>query len=174
VFPFRHRIEIAVRLDPEGLNIETTLQATGDEPVPVSFGFHPYFALPDLPRRQWRLSLPRMHQLALDGRRIPRGATTRFEPFEAPLAEHDFDDGFELDAEGATLAISGNGLRIGVELLAGYRYVQVYAPKGRSLISLEPMTAPTNALASGSGIAVVEPGKSYRAEFRVGIGADAR
>ena len=42
-----------------------------DAPVPVSFGFHPYFRLPDLPRLQWQLKLPAMQRLLLDPRGNP-------------------------------------------------------------------------------------------------------
>jgi hypothetical protein len=35
------------------------------------------------------------------------------------------------------------------------------------------MTAPTNALASGRGLRVVEPGGRFRAAFRIRVDADA-
>src|SRR5579863_90350 len=73
VFPFRHCLEMTVRLRPEGLTVETTLVAGADGPVPVSFGFHPYFGIPGLPRAQWRLTLPAMRRLACDERGIPSG-----------------------------------------------------------------------------------------------------
>ena len=41
VFPFRHRMELAATLCPDSLTLETTLVASLDGPVPVSFGFHP-------------------------------------------------------------------------------------------------------------------------------------
>ena len=48
VFPFPHLIEMVVGLDP-GLAVGVTVIAK-DDPVPVSFGFHPYFGLSGLPR----------------------------------------------------------------------------------------------------------------------------
>src|SRR6266581_662723 len=35
VFPFRHRVELAAVLRPDGLTLETTLVASSDGPVPV-------------------------------------------------------------------------------------------------------------------------------------------
>src|SRR3954463_10969651 len=46
-FPFPHEIRMEVALD-DGLRITTTADANAASPVPVSFGFHPYFALPDV------------------------------------------------------------------------------------------------------------------------------
>src|SRR5947208_3809863 len=50
VFPFRHRVELMAVLRPDSLTLETTITASSEGPVPVSFGFHPYFGLPELSR----------------------------------------------------------------------------------------------------------------------------
>jgi aldose 1-epimerase len=78
LFPFRHRVEMAVTIRASDLTVETTVRAGPDGPVPVSFGFHPYFGLPGLPRSQWHLRLPAMRRLGLDARGIRTGAD---EPF---------------------------------------------------------------------------------------------
>ena len=67
------------------------------------------------------------------------------------------------------LSLSGPGRRVSVEMLEGYRYAQVYAPPGKELAALEPMTAPTNALVSGRGLRVLAPGETARAVFRIRI-----
>ncbi|MGH6897388.1 MAG: hypothetical protein ACREJ5_12725 [Geminicoccaceae bacterium] len=66
VFPFPHRLEPAATLRSDGLTLATTLIAGPDGPAPASFGDHPYFGLPGLPRAQWRLELPPMRRLLLD------------------------------------------------------------------------------------------------------------
>jgi len=50
-----------------------------------------------------------------------------------------------------------------------YGYAQVYAPAGHDLIAYEPMTAPTNALASGDDLQIVRPGEAYTAAFRISV-----
>jgi len=169
VFPFRHRLEMAATLRSDSLTIETTLVAGPDGPVPVSFGFHPYFGLPDFPRAQWRLELPAMRRLVLDPGGIPTGDEEPFDGLDAQLGELDFDDGFALMAEQASFSIAGAGLRISVEFLEGYPYAQVYAPKDKDYIALEPMTAPTSALTSGHGLGLVTPGGQFQAVFRIRV-----
>ncbi|HSO74995.1 MAG TPA: aldose 1-epimerase [Blastocatellia bacterium] len=171
IFPFRHRIEITATLRPDGLVLETRLSASPDGPVPVSFGFHPYFGLPDLPRAEWRLELPAMRRLVLDPRGIPTGEEEAFDGFDAELRETSFDDCFSLFAGSPSLSVAGAGRRISVEFLSGYRYAQVFAPKGKDYVALEPMTAPTNALTSGLGLRLVEPGGEFRSAFRIRIDA---
>jgi aldose 1-epimerase len=58
-----------------------------------------------------------------------------------------------------------------VELVGGYRYAQVFAPRDQDYVALEPMTAPTNALASGRGLRLAAPGETFRAAFRIGVDA---
>jgi aldose 1-epimerase len=171
IFPFRHQLEMTARLRPDGLVLETTLAASPDGPVPVSFGFHPYFGLPELPRAQWRLELPAMQRLVLDGHGIPTGEEEAFDGLDAQLGESNFDDCFALLAGNTSLSLAGPGRRITVEFLAGYRYAQVFAPKGKDYVALEPMTAPTNALTSGRGLQLVEPGGEFRSAFRIRIDA---
>jgi aldose 1-epimerase len=171
VFPFRHRLEMAVTLRPEGLTWETTLVAGPEGPVPASFGFHPYFGLPGLPRARWRLRLPPMTRLALDRYQIPTGAEEPFPGLDAELGSLDFDDGFALRDPMTSFSIEGAGRRITVECLEGFGYAQVFAPKGHEYVALEPMTAPTNALVSGRGLRLVPPGGRLRATFRVGVTA---
>jgi aldose 1-epimerase len=169
IFPFPHRVELIATLEPSGLTMEITLRAGPDRPVPVSFGFHPYLGLPDLRRDRWHLALPAMQRLALDERGIPTGAESPFEGFDGVLGQAAFDDGFALPGEGLSMSLAGAGVRITVELVAGYRYAQVFAPADKDYVALEPMTAPANALASGRGLRLVEPGGTFRATFRIRV-----
>ncbi|HEY4910792.1 MAG TPA: aldose 1-epimerase [Methylomirabilota bacterium] len=169
IFPFPHRVELAVTLDPAGLTMETALVAGPDGPVPVSFGFHPYLGLSGLRRAGWRLALPSMRRLALDEQGIPTGEEESFGGFDAALGEVGFDDGFALPEEAVSLSLAGAGRRITVELVAGYRYAQVFAPADQEYVALEPMTAPANALRSSRGLRLLEPGGTFRATFRIRV-----
>jgi len=42
-----------------------------------------------------------------------------------------------------------------------------YAPPGEPFICFEPMTAPTNALVTGAGVAAVRPGDRFSARFSI-------
>ena len=173
IFPFPHRIELTATLCAEALTLETALIAGPDGPVPVSFGFHPYFGIPDVPRAKWQLSLPAMRRLLLDERGIPSGGEEPCNRFDSEVGERSFDDGFALLDACPSFCLTGGGRRITVELLAGYPYAQIFAPNEQEFVAIEPMTAPTNALRSGYGLRVVAPRERFEAAFRVRIEAQA-
>jgi aldose 1-epimerase len=147
-FPFPHRIEVtALARDPQ-LRVTTKIVPTGSRAVPVSFGWHPYFRLPNAPRSRWLLRLPTRRRLVLDGRGIPTGALIREASERAPIGRRTFDDGYALRS--GRLAIENDaGRALELRCGAGYPYAQVWVPAGKSFAALEPMTAPTNALVDG-------------------------
>ncbi len=166
VFPYPCRLTMTASVAPASLTIETALAPTSDIGVPVSFGFHPYLGLPDVPREEWRVHLPPMRHLVLDARKIPTGQAEPFGGLDEVLGNRAFDDGFALLGDQATLSVAAGDKRISVDLLEGYPYTQVYAPLGHNYLAFEPMTAPANALISGTGLRIVKPGDTFSAKFR--------
>ena len=166
VFPYPHVVEVEVRRSEREQVIATRVFPTGDVAVPVAFGWHPYLQLPEVPRSEWELTLPLRTRLVLDDRMIPTGDA---EPVDYPrplrLGDRTFDDGYAGVADGTRFALSGGGRTIEVEFVTGYPYAQVFAPPGEDVVCFEPMTAPTNALASGDGLREVGPGDSFEAVF---------
>jgi aldose 1-epimerase len=169
-FPFPHRLTVTFALQGASLAVTTTLAATGDRPVPVAFGWHPYLRLPGAPRAAWRLLLPSRTHLELDDRGLPTGKAAD-EPAEAaPVGERTFDDLYTLDADPAErrLGLEAAGRRLVVGYGDGYDHAQVFAPPGAEFVCLEPMTAPTAALATGA-TPLVAPGDSFSARFTIGV-----
>lgn len=169
LFPFPHRLVLRADLGARTLTVRTTVAAGPDEAVPVAFGFHPCFVLPGVPRAMWRVELPAMEHLELDGRAIPTGASQHTPSDCFVLGHRVYDDGYAGVRRGARFALSGGGRRLTVRFDAGYPFAQVYAPADDDVICFEPMTAPTNALVSGDGLTWVQPGSSYTATFSISV-----
>lgn len=167
-FPFPHRVEIEVRLAGPRLTIATTVLASGEVAVPISFGFHPYLRLPGVPRAEWVLEAPVRERLELDGRMLPTGRREPVAIEPGPLGSRSFDDPYLAPAGGAPFALSGGGRRIELRMGSGYRFAQVYAPGDTDAVAFEPMTAPTNALlVGGPDLPLLEPGDRFAAEFSI-------
>lgn len=169
IFPFPHHVAMAVRIHPGDLQIQVTVFADSGSPVPVSFGFHPYIGLPKIPRARWKLSAPAMRKLGLDAQGIPDGRDAASPALAEPLGSTGYDNGFALYTEHAIFSISGAGYSITIEFQNGYRYAQIFAPAEKELIAIEPMTAATDALSSGQGLHVIDPGEQFTTSFRVAV-----
>jgi galactose mutarotase-like enzyme len=169
-FPFPHRIEIETTLRGPALTIDTSVTATGEVAVPVSFGYHPYLRLPDVERSAWEVELPVSQRIVLDAEELPSGRMEEAGIETGSLGSRTFDDEFAAPANSAPFVLRGGGRQVEVSLGAGYPYAQVYAPDDDDVIAFEPMTAPTNALVSaGPELPLVPPGDTYRATFSITV-----
>jgi aldose 1-epimerase len=166
-FPFPHRLRFEAAITDQTLTIATTVRASGEAPVPISFGYHPYFRLPGAERRAWELEIPVSERIVLDDEELPTGELAEADVSAGPLGSRTFDDEFVAPAE--PFALEGGGRRIEVSVGRGYPYAQVYAPAEDDVIAFEPMTAPTNALVSGRDLTLLQPGETYGASFSVRV-----
>jgi aldose 1-epimerase len=165
-FPFPHVLELTIELSDHRIGIDSELIPTGDVPVPVAFGFHPYLRLPSVERQRWNVELPVSSRMQLDDRMLPTGVSEPIRIQPGPLGERSFDDAFDGLTEPPEFAVSGAGKRVSLRFVAGYRFAQVYAPPGRDFISFEPMTAPVNPFESDRTL-LAHPGSSYLARFEI-------
>jgi galactose mutarotase-like enzyme len=173
VFPFVHRLEYRAHVSGRRLEIAVTLEATGDDPVPVSFGFHPYLRIPGGARAAAELTLPVQRRLVLDDSMIPTGETEPFDAGTRSLGDTTWDDGFRDLLSPATFVLKGRDAGVSLTFQHGYDFAQVFAPPGSDFVCFEPMTAPTNALVSGSpDLNVVAPGGRYEAAFEITVEPD--
>lgn len=171
-FPFEHRLEVAVHVVGHSVSITTSIAATGDQVVPVAFGWHPYFSPPGADRQDWTLSKPFTHHVELDERNVPTGEVVR-EPVDVVVlgdpadGGHTFDDLYCDVAEGTQAWLDGGRRRITVSYDNGYPFAVLYAPAGDSLVAIEPMTAATDPLSGHFTLNTVADDATYSAQFSI-------
>ena len=140
---------------------------TGRRRVPVAFGWHPYLRLPGVDRDRWRLRLPARRHVALDARGIPTGAEVAEPSESSPIGRRTFDDLYALGRSRRLAFVADDGPSVELRCSSAYPYAQVWVPQGRAFAALEPMVAPTNALATGGAPLVAPatptpPGSAWR------------
>ncbi|MGI9117847.1 MAG: aldose 1-epimerase [Gaiellales bacterium] len=167
-FPFPHALALTHRLDAGGLQTTLTVMPTGDVAVPIAFGFHPYLA-PGGTRADWLIDLPVTAHALLDERGLPTGEAERAHPGPRALADAAYDDLYPAIEPEAVFAVAAGSRRLEVAFGPGFPCAQVYAPADAAFVCFEPMTAPTDALRSGDGLRLVEPGGSFTAAFRIDV-----
>lgn len=171
-FPFEHELRVELRLSGSSLTISTKITATGRRPVPVCFGWHPYFAPPGAVRSEWRLGSPFTQELVLNDLLYPTGAVSVVEPQTVTLGDPGaggvtFDTLYSCVTPGMAAWVEDGVRRISLRYDSGYPYGVLFAPADQDLVALEPMTAPTDPLAGHFPIRVVEPEESQVATFSI-------
>lgn len=169
MFPIPHRLELTIRVGPAALGIVTRVIADRGSPVPLSFGFHPYLALPGAARERWQVALPVRTELVLDEVRLPTGASRPQAEAHFVLGERTFDDLLAVPESPARFSVSGGGRRVTVELRSGYPYAQIFAPPDQPVICFKPITTPIDALRSHDGLRVIAPDTTARTMFTLTI-----
>jgi galactose mutarotase-like enzyme len=157
-YPWDFTATLTYRVASNELTIGFEVRNESNTAMPFAFGLHPYFALQDK-----------------SGARIPTRATRAFDnvtkkivPFSAfvfsraevdlHLIDHDSNRGTLELSDGATIAIDTSPEFI--------RWI-VWSVASKDYVCLEPWTAPGNALNSGEGLIVLEPGETRELWTRV-------
>ena len=109
VFPFPHTLELKLSLAGDALTITTTV-AAGDDLVPLAFGWHPWLALPGVPRAEWELAQPARVAVLLDDRKLPTGERVDAPAERGPLGHAALDTHSAVPAD-ARYVLSGGGAR---------------------------------------------------------------
>ena len=160
-FPFQHRVLQECELSPEGLRLRTTIYAVGDQEVPITFGYHPYFKLPTTPRDEWILDIPVKEEFPLEDM-VPCSSPLRCKSLSGQLGARTFDNSYLMPK--TPLSLQSPTLRLQLDASDMFRALQIYAPPNSPFVCLEPMTAhPAPFSAPYMGLETALPGASRSA-----------
>ena len=171
-FPFALEIEFTIH-DNGTFTLETACRNLHDQPIPVGFGWHPYFRLAGKADRHL-MQLPACEKVVIDDRMIPTG---RREPFAAfrrktPVGDTILDNCFYnlSPAASCLLALEGAGRRVTVKAARRrFPFFQVFTPPHRESIALEPMSCNVNAFNNGEGLVALEPDKEWKGKIEISV-----
>jgi aldose 1-epimerase len=187
-FPFPFRLTLTIRLTGRSLRVSANANNLGDSPLPMGFGWHPYFRLPLVPggdRRQAIVRIPARQIWQLDDTLVPTGEIV------APSPERDFRSphplgGIYLDdvytalerpdgVSACELTDPSSGALLRISAGATFREWVVYAPPARPTICFEPYTCTTDAFNLAeqdidAGVIVLKPGEEWSDWMEVDLG----
>lgn len=168
-YPFLLRLRVGYRLGEAGLEVETTAENLGREPLPFGLAQHPYIAgrADDL-----EVTLRAATRLTVDARKLPNGRIANDLPETFRIGERQIDATF---TDLALPEVIVGGRRVWFD--DAYRYVQLFTGDhlavGRRGVAVEPMTCPPNAFRTGEGLVVLRPGEVFRGSWGIGKKAEA-
>lgn len=172
-WPWTLDLHVLYDLSADGLTVTQTATNTGPARAPYAAGAHPYLRVGDGPVDGLELTCPASTRYLLDDRLLPVGTeavegTERDFRVARPLRSTALNDCFtdlERAEDGTATTVlrdpaRGHGVELWVDPAWGF--LQLYTADdvpatARRSLAVEPMTAPPDALRSGTGLVVLEP-----------------
>jgi galactose mutarotase-like enzyme len=183
-------LEVSVRYDlgDGGLTVEQSITNHGTSPAPVAAGAHPYLTVGTDLVDDAVLHVDADSWIDTGAQQIPTGVVAvDGTPYDfrtpRPIGTTEIDytfTGLHRDDEGRftlTLRHPSGERSVALWVDQSYDYVEVYTgdtlpdvARRRRGLGVEPMSAPPNALASGTGLTVLDPGATWTGRWGITAG----
>ena len=147
-YPFSFAVSFTYRLREGALRIEQRFENTGDVPMPIQPGVHPYFALPDERKREARMftdATRAWDNKAQQPTTIRGGIDLVGDEIDLHLLDHR-----PREARLQRPGMRNVTLRFGDD----QKVLVVWTLRGRDFVCVEPWSRAANALNEGNGIVV--------------------
>ncbi|MDR9900095.1 aldose epimerase [Aetokthonos hydrillicola Thurmond2011] len=160
VYPFDFKVAFTYQLEGNSLEIQQHYTNLSSEPMPFSFGFHPYFSVSD--KSQLKFEIPSSE--------YQEKGTNETHPFTGnfDFSQDEIDVAFkQLSATSATVIDGSRGLKLTLDYDELFTTLVFWTVKGKDFYCLEPWSAPRNALNTGENLTVLEPGSDLSTTIRL-------
>jgi aldose 1-epimerase len=183
-YPYSVTLRIEYRLGRDGLTVSSVATNVGTETAPFGLGFHPYLRAGTDGIDGWVLTLPAAERLILDDRALPTGEARPVAGTEFDFAHGRTIGATRLDTAYCELTRDAGGLAwSSLEDPASGQVVSQWVDRHfshlmcytgdtlghpeerRRAVAIEPMTCPPDALRSGRGLIVLEPGQHWEGSW---------
>lgn len=160
MYPFEFKLEFTYVLRGNCLELQQQVTNLGREPMPFSFGLHPYFWAPEKSRLEFE---------------IP---ASYFQDKQGQV-NHPFSGGFdfgldeidilfrELTASSSTVQDYSRNLQLQISYEDPYSMVVFWTLKDKDFYCLEPWTAPRNAISTGDRLTWLKPAATLATSVRL-------
>lgn len=163
-YPFTYECMVTYTLKTDNtLIVNTTVANTGQSPMPVADGWHPYFSFG---RKVDGLELQFASDQMLEFvNLIPSGKVLTDNRFISgtPIGTAELDNSFVLDFSKAqplcVLRDSVSRWQLELHPDESYPYLQLYIPPHRNSIAIENLSAPPDSFNNGMGLITLQPGE---------------
>jgi aldose 1-epimerase len=169
-FPFALDLEFTIH-DDGTFSLEVEVENVHPQPIPVGFGWHPYFRLAER-ADDHRLQLPACEKVAIDERMIPTGERTKFADFQRIKSVGDavLDNCFQYAKASGDyeMALESAEHRLLLNASAKqFPFFQVFTPPHRQSVALEPMTCNVDAFNNQQGLVTLGVGASWKGNMEI-------
>ncbi len=164
-YPFPADFRVTYTLRKGSLQVTLACLNTGEQPIPVGMGWHPYFA-PGGRADDYTCQLPILQIIGVDDRMLPTGERHDYPQFAVGKALGDamIDNCFWLadtSSRAVTMLEGSNGcIEYWQETGEGkFPFMQLFIPPDRQSVAIEPMSCNVDAFNNLEGLIVLHAGQ---------------
>ncbi len=180
-YPFPFHCQIMYDWKPqEYLTVTINIENTGNNTMLLGLGWHPYFTFPSVVN-DLSLQLNCTKHFKVDERMIPTLETQKFDAFQQLnlIGDTQLDDCFGLvsninDTNTIETVVKDEAHNIELSIIQEtgqhqFNYLQLYTPKDRKSIAIEPMTCIPNAFNNGIGLIELMASEELKVAFKLKV-----
>ena len=160
VYPFDFEVAFTYQMQGNILEVQQNYTNKSSEPMPFSFGFHPYFAISD--KTQLEFEIPSSE--------YQDQKTKEMHSFNGnfDFNRDEIDVAFkQLTSQSASVTDHSRKLKLTLDYDDAFPILVFWTLKGKDFYCLEPWSAARNSINSGEHLTVLEPEASYSASFKL-------
>jgi galactose mutarotase-like enzyme len=162
VYPFDFQLDFTYELKGNSLTIRQKYTNKSEKKMPFSFGFHPYYYVPDKSKVIFDIPSSEYQDQATQ-KVASYDGTFNFD-------QDEIDVGFQsLTRSLATMTDDHRKLKLVLSWSDIYSTFVFWTLKGKDYVCLEPWTAPRNALNTGTKLTELDPGATCEAMFEMSV-----
>jgi len=160
VYPFDFELAFTYHMQGNTLEVQQNYTNKSSEPMPFSFGFHPYFAVSD--KTQLEFEIPSREYLDQKTKEIHSFNGN----FDFNLDE--IDVAFkQLTSQSASVTDHSRKLKLTLDYDDVFPILVFWTVKGKDFYCPEPWSAGRNSLNTGEHLTILEPGASCSASMKL-------
>jgi galactose mutarotase-like enzyme len=162
VYPFDFQFTLSYTLFGNVLSLRQRLVNTGNQPMPYSMGFHPYFTVDD--KSQLTFEIPAAtYQDQKTGMLSPFTGSFDFSREELDFAFK------QVSGPVSKVGDRQRDLELTLECSEEFSTLVFWTLRDKPFYCLEPWSAPRNAINTGESLLTLEPGEGRNTFFNLGV-----
>ena len=162
-FPYTYEIYATYTLSENDLSLSLEIKNTDSKAYPFTLGWHPYFLSDDLSKSSLRFKSDK--KIEFNESLITKKVIDHKTEEEFKIEDKQLDDCFILNSD--IIEFNTPNYQIEISINKIENYLQLYTPKGFSVIAIEPMTGISNSFNNKIGLQVLEPNETYSITWNV-------
>ena len=162
-FPFIYSISLIYTLSDNDLSLQVVIKNTDNQTFPFTLGWHPYFFSDDLQNSSLQFKSDK--KVIFDENMITKEIIENQSEETFSLKDKQLDDCFFL--ENNTVEFNTPKYSLEITSSAKENFLQLYTPKDKPIIAIEPMTGISNSLNNKIGLRVLKPNETYSITWNV-------